>query len=178
MPALVAGIHVLLFDAAKTWMAGTKPGHDGGRLTANVRRHNLIAALHLHLRFAGEAVFAEVCLPVSSAEPAMTRSVLVSAKRQIIAFVQSARAFAELARQPIVTVTDAGLNGSAIAHRRAGRPCFLIARYLRRRARLLPGSTPLEADMDDDGGGVSLTRAPGAPGLPPACAAWPCWSRS
>jgi len=37
MPALVAGIHVLLFDAAKTWMAGTKPGHDGERVTASVR---------------------------------------------------------------------------------------------------------------------------------------------
>jgi hypothetical protein len=33
MPALVAGIHVLLYDAAKTWMAGTKPGHDGQRVT-------------------------------------------------------------------------------------------------------------------------------------------------
>jgi hypothetical protein len=29
MPGLVPGIHVLLFsDVAKTWMAGTKPGHD------------------------------------------------------------------------------------------------------------------------------------------------------
>jgi hypothetical protein len=31
MPALVAGIHVLLSGARrqrKTWMAGTKPGHD------------------------------------------------------------------------------------------------------------------------------------------------------
>jgi hypothetical protein len=27
MPALVAGIHVFLV-AAKTWMAGVKPGHD------------------------------------------------------------------------------------------------------------------------------------------------------
>jgi hypothetical protein len=27
MPGLVSGIHVFL--AAKTWMAGTKPGHDG-----------------------------------------------------------------------------------------------------------------------------------------------------
>jgi hypothetical protein len=25
MPGLVPGIHVLLFDAAKTWMAGTSP---------------------------------------------------------------------------------------------------------------------------------------------------------
>jgi hypothetical protein len=29
MPALVAGIHALLFlDVVKTWMAGTSPGHD------------------------------------------------------------------------------------------------------------------------------------------------------
>jgi hypothetical protein len=29
MPALVAGIHVFLcFRRDKTWMAGTKPGHD------------------------------------------------------------------------------------------------------------------------------------------------------
>ena len=40
MPALVAGIHVLLVDAAKTWMAGAKPGHDGGRVTATVRWSN------------------------------------------------------------------------------------------------------------------------------------------
>jgi len=30
MPALVAGIRVLLLLGDKTWMAGTKPGHDGG----------------------------------------------------------------------------------------------------------------------------------------------------
>jgi hypothetical protein len=29
MPALVAGIHVLLPCRPKTWMAGTTPGHDG-----------------------------------------------------------------------------------------------------------------------------------------------------
>jgi len=30
MPGLVPGIHVLAdVDARKTWMAGTKPGHDG-----------------------------------------------------------------------------------------------------------------------------------------------------
>ncbi len=30
MPGLVPGIHVLGLPAArKTWMAGTKPGHDG-----------------------------------------------------------------------------------------------------------------------------------------------------
>jgi hypothetical protein len=30
VPALVAGIHVFIsIDAAKTWMAGPKPGHDG-----------------------------------------------------------------------------------------------------------------------------------------------------
>jgi hypothetical protein len=28
MPALVAGIHVLISDTAKSWMTGTKPGHD------------------------------------------------------------------------------------------------------------------------------------------------------
>src|ERR1700722_9464392 len=28
MPALVAGIHVFLHRQGKTWMAGTKPGHD------------------------------------------------------------------------------------------------------------------------------------------------------
>ena len=28
MPALVAGIHVFLHRLSKTWMAGTKPGHD------------------------------------------------------------------------------------------------------------------------------------------------------
>jgi hypothetical protein len=28
MPALVAGIHVFLHRPRKTWMAGTKPGHD------------------------------------------------------------------------------------------------------------------------------------------------------
>jgi hypothetical protein len=28
MPGLVPGIHVFLSFAAKTWMAGTKPGHD------------------------------------------------------------------------------------------------------------------------------------------------------
>jgi hypothetical protein len=28
MPALGAGIHVLLHFRDKTWMAGTKPGHD------------------------------------------------------------------------------------------------------------------------------------------------------
>jgi hypothetical protein len=30
MPALVAGIHVLL--CSKTWMAGTGPGHDDGMI--------------------------------------------------------------------------------------------------------------------------------------------------
>ena len=29
MPALVAGIHVLIASAVKAWMAGTRPGHDG-----------------------------------------------------------------------------------------------------------------------------------------------------
>jgi hypothetical protein len=28
MPGLVPGIHVLAAAARKTWMAGTKPGHD------------------------------------------------------------------------------------------------------------------------------------------------------
>jgi hypothetical protein len=28
MPGLVPGIHAFLPHAAKTWMAGTKPGHD------------------------------------------------------------------------------------------------------------------------------------------------------
>jgi hypothetical protein len=28
MPALVAGIHDLLGDGRKAWMAGTRPGHD------------------------------------------------------------------------------------------------------------------------------------------------------
>ena len=28
MPGLVPGIHVLLHEGRKTWMAGTKPGHD------------------------------------------------------------------------------------------------------------------------------------------------------
>jgi hypothetical protein len=38
MPALVAGIHVLISDAAEdAWMAGTKPGHDGGWVIASVR---------------------------------------------------------------------------------------------------------------------------------------------
>jgi len=42
MPALVAGIHVLLFsDVAKTWMAGTKPGHDGWMVIANVRSYKI-----------------------------------------------------------------------------------------------------------------------------------------
>jgi hypothetical protein len=31
MPGLVPGIHVLA--AKKTWMAGTKPGHDYGEVT-------------------------------------------------------------------------------------------------------------------------------------------------
>jgi hypothetical protein len=31
MPGLVPGIHVLKFDR-KTWMAGTKPGHDRERI--------------------------------------------------------------------------------------------------------------------------------------------------
>jgi hypothetical protein len=39
MPALVAGIHVLVPDTAKTWMAGTKSGHDGGWVIANVCRY-------------------------------------------------------------------------------------------------------------------------------------------
>jgi hypothetical protein len=28
MPGLVPGIHVFLYSESKTWMAGTKPGHD------------------------------------------------------------------------------------------------------------------------------------------------------
>jgi TctA family transporter len=28
MPGLVPGIHVFLVDALKTWIAGTRPGHD------------------------------------------------------------------------------------------------------------------------------------------------------
>jgi hypothetical protein len=38
MPALAAGIHVLLPSAGtKTWMAGTKPGHDVERLLDTAR---------------------------------------------------------------------------------------------------------------------------------------------
>jgi hypothetical protein len=29
MPGFMPGIHVLLAQARKTWMAGTGPGHDG-----------------------------------------------------------------------------------------------------------------------------------------------------
>jgi len=42
MPALVAGIHVSIFLAAKAWMAGTTPGHDDGSnmpTSAVLRRH-------------------------------------------------------------------------------------------------------------------------------------------
>ena len=31
MPGLVPGIHVLEHEVRKTWMAGTKPGHDENR---------------------------------------------------------------------------------------------------------------------------------------------------
>ena len=31
MPGLVPGIHALLSRKTRTWMAGTEPGHDGGR---------------------------------------------------------------------------------------------------------------------------------------------------
>jgi hypothetical protein len=34
MPGLVPGIHVFL-PAGKTWMAGTKPGHDGESVSFN-----------------------------------------------------------------------------------------------------------------------------------------------
>jgi hypothetical protein len=37
MPGLVPGIHVLADDQRrKTWMAGTKPGHDGKKRLPNV----------------------------------------------------------------------------------------------------------------------------------------------
>jgi hypothetical protein len=36
MPGLVPGIHVWLQDR-KTWMAGTKPGHDGIATDSNVK---------------------------------------------------------------------------------------------------------------------------------------------
>jgi len=53
MPALVAGIHVLLTTAqAKRWMAGTRPGHDGAgpgsaRRAEATRNPQLCAALQI-----------------------------------------------------------------------------------------------------------------------------------
>jgi hypothetical protein len=42
MPALVAGIHVLLFsDVANTWMAETSPAMTVGWVIANVRRYEI-----------------------------------------------------------------------------------------------------------------------------------------
>jgi hypothetical protein len=38
MPGLVPGIHVFAGQARKTWMAGTKPGHDEGHALASPRR--------------------------------------------------------------------------------------------------------------------------------------------
>jgi hypothetical protein len=36
MPGLVPGIHVFLIVVAKTWMAGTKPGHDAAEASIRI----------------------------------------------------------------------------------------------------------------------------------------------
>jgi hypothetical protein len=40
MPGLVPGIHVLNYNGRKTWMAGTKPGHDEKRRLSRGGRFN------------------------------------------------------------------------------------------------------------------------------------------
>jgi len=60
MPGLVPGIHVFLSLEAKTWMAGTKPGHDefDDVVPANAGTHTartLVSALQQRPFFTFEA---------------------------------------------------------------------------------------------------------------------------
>jgi hypothetical protein len=51
MPALVAGIHVLLSAHPKTWMAGSSPAMTAAYATALVSRYNPSTALVMMLRW-------------------------------------------------------------------------------------------------------------------------------